>query len=125
MRDPLTFDANCQEVLEETVGALTREGFTVVRSFDLQGTKNGLAHTSGSHVVSEASLAQYVVLLVYGTAAEPLPVIVSGCCGCTEVCVPYDADAHVDPGLSEKIIEILAGLQVRGWRSFPNAQSHE
>ncbi len=125
MRDPLTFDANCLAVLEETAEALTQQGFTVVRSFDLQGTKKCLAHTSGSQAVSDASGTQYIVLLVYGQLAEPLPVIVSGCCGCTQVCVPYDADTRVDPGLSKKIVEILAGLQVRGWRSFPNAQSHE
>ncbi len=112
----LTFNADGREFLEAMANTLTQRGFTVVRSFDLQDSRRGLADTSGSQAVSETSAVQYAVLLVYGSGAEPLPVIVSGWCGCTEVCVPHDGDTRVAPDLAETVVEILAELPSRGRR---------
>ncbi len=122
MRTLLTFDANCREVLEAAASALTQQGFMVIRSFDLQGTKKRHAQPSGSWAVSDTSGVQFAVLLVYGQAAEPLPVIVSGGGRCTEVCVPDDVDSHVDRTLYDTIVEIVACCRHVEGNQSPNAQ---
>lgn len=103
----MQFDRNCNQVIEESVNRLTRSGFTVVESFDLQIARaNHTGCTCPQHGTDQCA-CQLAILLVYERDAFPVSLMVHGNQEWTEISIVETPDQKIKPALRTKIISTL------------------
>ena len=107
MNDGLIINADSAGFLQAVTSSLMQRGLYLVRSFDL---RSALANHSGCecphHGPAECS-CQYVVLLIYGNAAEPVVLTIHSQAGRTSARIVRDVAPPLDPQLAE---DVLTGL---------------
>jgi hypothetical protein len=74
MSDSVLFDSRGETAAQAATAVLTRRGFRVVRSFDLRSALAAHADCECPYHGTAQCTCQFVVLLVYGEAGEPVVV---------------------------------------------------
>lgn len=115
MNAELVINANSDVVLQSVTTRLRQRGLYFVRSFNLRSAL--AAHWGGEcpyHGPAECS-CQYVVLLIYGNAAEPMVLTIHSHAGRTSARIVRDATTTPDPQLVEAVMTGLfeAALAVK------------
>lgn len=107
MRNAIVFDIDGQTVMQAITVALTQYKFYVMRSFDLRSTVT--AHRECPcpiHGTADCP-CEFVVLLVYGEAPEPVVLTTHCRDGQTAVRLVRDAVTIPDPHLAEQVMDVL------------------
>lgn len=103
----LVLDQACDQVLEQVIQQLTKAGFRVVQTFDLQVAR--LAHPEcpcPHHGTSDCN-CQMIVLLVYQKRNIPASLIIHGQDDRTWLSLANQAGQRVDPHLEAAIRRAL------------------
>src|SRR5512134_2419977 len=103
MNTRVVFNADGETATRAVVAALARQGLQVVRSFDL---RSALAAHDGCecphHGTAECS-CQFVVLLVYGEAGEPVILTTHSRDGQTDAQIVHDTTTASGPHPAEEV----------------------
>lgn len=94
-------------LVDELTQALTNRGMGVIRSFDLQATRNVQNGCICPHHGADQCSCQLMVLLIYKDNQPPLTLIMEGRDHLTWVSVVYTPGQVVDTRLVSLIVEIL------------------
>lgn len=120
MNDSVRFDSCGETAAQAATAALARHGFRVVRSFDLRSAMTAHADCECPYHGTAQCNCQFVVLLVYAEAGEPVVVTAHshdaqarlqivrpalGTCG-------DDVTARPDPRLAETVLAALVEAAV-------------
>jgi hypothetical protein len=105
--ESIAFDFDGPTVTQAVTSALTRRGFYVVRSFDLRSALTADLACDCPHHGTAQCTCQFVVLLVYGTAAEPAVLTVHCRDDQTQARIIHDATTVPDPRLAEQVMAAL------------------
>jgi len=103
---PRMLPCSGEQAARMVVDELTRRGFHVVRSFDLNVATDGRCDCP-YHGTARCS-CQYVVLLVYGAHGSPAVVTAHSRDDCARLEVVTDPNALPDPDLVDRIVAALA-----------------
>lgn len=107
MNTRVVFNADGETATQAVVAVLTRHGLQVVRSFDL---RSALAVHGGCecphHGTAECS-CQFVVLLAYGEAGEPVILTTHSRDGQTDAQIVHDTTTVPEPHLAEEVTTAL------------------
>ena len=111
MNDSIVFACEGETAAKAVTAALTRRNFFVVRSFDL---RSALAAREAApwececpHHGTTQCACQFVVLLVYGLAAEPVTLTAHSRDDRTQVRLVRDATTQPDPRLAAEVMAAL------------------
>ena len=107
MNASIVFNSNGDDVAKAVMAVLTRRGYYVIRSFDLRSALTAHSGCECPHHGTAKCNCQFVVLLVYGEAAEPVVLTTHSRDGQTEARIVHDATIIPDPRLAEKVIAAL------------------
>ena len=110
MSQSFVFDFGSDVVAAALTSALRRSALQVVRSFDLHSALATHADCECPHHGTALCTCQYVVLLVYGEAAEPLVLTAHSNDNRTEVQIVEDAAAVPDPFLTRQVLAALVDM---------------
>jgi len=108
MQNTVLLDLNGDEAVKTICEALRSHGFYVLRSFDLR-----LALTAAEvgcecpHHGTEKCDCQFVVLLIYGEAAEPLTLTTHSHNNQTRVQIVRDATMKPDARFAESVMTLI------------------
>jgi hypothetical protein len=121
LKGDFIFDSDGETAAQAVTAALTRQGLRVVRTFDL---RSALAGHTGDGAASwgcdcpyhgtDRCTCQFVVLLVYGDAGEPVVVDAHSHDAQTQVRIAHPASGILgsvtrpDPRLAEQVLAALA-----------------
>jgi hypothetical protein len=109
MNESLLFDFDGATVTQAATAALTRRGLYVIRSFDLRSALATHADCECPHHGTAQCTCQFTVLLVYGSAPQPVTLTVH--CrdrhGGTQAQIVHDATSRPDPHLAEQVMTAL------------------
>ncbi len=109
--ESIVFDVDSATVVPAALAALTRRGLYVVRSFDLRSALAAdVACECPDHGTAQCT-CQFVVLLVYGDAPQPVTLTIHCRDGWTQAQIVYDAMTHPDPHLAEQVMMALVELE--------------
>ncbi len=119
MTESLLFNSDGATAAQAVTAALTRQGFRVVRTFDLRSAlaaHPGPTASRGSgncpYHGDAPCTCQFVVLLVYGDAAEPVVVTVHSRDTPTHLQIVHDALTRPDPHLARQVMAVLIKVAV-------------
>lgn len=101
----VTFPCGSERAIGLLEQDLTRRGLTVLRSFEISGSKDG-ACTCGSHG-GEPCTCLFAVLLVFGAPGEPAVVTARSYNGEVTLELAVNPNAAVDGRLAESTLEAL------------------
>ena len=107
MNESILFNSDGETAAQTATALLTRQGYRVVRSFDLRAAL--LAHTDCAcpyHGTTHCT-CQFVVLLVYGNAAGPVVVTVHSHDAQAHLRLVQDALTQPDPHLAGQVMAAL------------------
>ncbi len=93
----LSIPTNGQAVLDQVIPTLRRQGWQVVRSFDLQTARQAHTGCSCPHHGTDQCSCQMAVFLIYGESSEPLTLVAHGRDGQVELSLvddPAQSDSH-------------------------------
>ncbi len=102
------FDADSWTVVPAVMAALTGRGLLVIRSFDLRSALAADVACECPHHGTARCTCQYVVLLVYGDAVQPVVLTLHCRDGRTQAQIIRDATTVPDPRLTEQVMAALA-----------------
>jgi hypothetical protein len=106
----LSIHCPCDEALPKVSRQLKEAGLRTVQTFDLHSAMAGMHGCSCPNHGTDACDCQMVVLLVYGTAAEPVTLLLHGNSRQTWISLADSIDQHQNPQLQITIQKAL-GLQ--------------
>jgi hypothetical protein len=101
----------CNETLKWAKKQISQVRLRAVQTFDLNAARIGLHDCSCPNHGTDACDCQMVVLLVYGTAQEPVTLILHGSNGQTWLST-VDGQGQADPKLKNKIQQTL---EIEAW----------
>ncbi len=104
MNESLVFNFDSATTTKAVMVALTRRGLYVMRSFDLQSALSAHGGCECPHHGTAQCNCQFVVLLVYGEAAEPVVLTTHSRDGQTQARLVHDATTIPDPRLAEDVL---------------------
>jgi hypothetical protein len=115
MGDSVLFDACGETAAQAATAALTRHGYRVVRSFDLRSALTTHADCECPYHGTAQCTCQFVVLLVYSEAGDPVVVTAHSrdTLACVQIVRPAggtcgdDATTRSDPRLADKVMPAL------------------
>ncbi|MBI5350832.1 MAG: hypothetical protein HZB77_16170 [Chloroflexi bacterium] len=108
MPNTLLLDLNGDDAVKTISAALSGHGFYVLRSFDLRSALTAPeVGCECPHHGTEKCDCQFVVLLVYGEAAEPITLTTHSHNNQTRVQIVRDATMNPDPRFVEKVMAVL------------------
>lgn len=107
MSDSVLFDSCGETAAQAATAALTRHGFRVVRSFDLRSAVTAHADCNCPYHGTAHCTCQFVVLLVYSEAGDPVVVTAHSRDTQARVQIVRDATTRPDPRLAEQVIAAL------------------
>jgi len=108
MPNTLLLDINGDDAVKTISEALGAHGFYILRSFDLRSALTAV--TVGCecpHHGTEKCDCQFVVLLIYGEAAEPITLTTHSHNHQTRIQIVRDATMNPDPCFVEKVMAVL------------------
>ena len=108
MQNTILLDINGDDAVKTITEALSGHGFYVLRSFDLRSALTAV--TVGCecpHHGTEKCDCQFVVLLIYGDAAEPITLTTHSHNNQTRVQIVRDATMKPDPHFVENVMSVL------------------
>jgi hypothetical protein len=106
MSSGLDFSCSGEQATRKAVDGLTRRGFHVVRSFDLNTATDGACDCP--HHGTARCTCQYVVLLVYDLSGPPAVVTAHSREDRSHLEVVADPNSPPDPRLVDRIVSALA-----------------
>jgi hypothetical protein len=112
----LTIDLPCDETMQWSQEQITRAGLRSVQTFDLQAARHASHDCPCPNHGGEDCDCQMVVLLVYGSTAEPVTLIMHGNSGQTWLSF---ADSPRQDGDPKLLASIRNALNVRGAIKVP------
>lgn len=114
MNDSVLFNSDGETAAQTLTVALTRQGFRVVRTFDLRSAlaarpdrETFPLHCDCPYHGTDRCTCQFVVLLVYGNAAEPVVVTVHSRDTQAHLQIVHDALTRPDPRLARQVMVVL------------------
>ncbi len=107
MNESLLFNFDSDTVSQAVITALARHGLYVLRSFDLRSALGTHGGCECPHHGTDQCNCQFVVLLVYGEAAEPVVVTTHARDNRTEARIVHDATTVPDPRLADQVLTAL------------------
>jgi len=106
----LTLKASCDKSLSWLKERLPTVGLRLVQTFDLQAARLTSEDCPCPHHGTSQCDCQMLVLLVYGSAAEPATLIMHGNDGQTWLSLVNTITQHPDPLLRSTIEQVLQGV---------------
>ncbi len=108
MQNTILLDINGDEAVKTITEALSGHGFYVLRSFDLRSAMTAAkVGCECPHHGTEKCDCQFVVLLVYGEAAEPIMLTTHRHNNQTRAQIVCDATMNPDPIFVERVMAVL------------------
>ena len=107
MNEGIVFNSGSDHAVKAVTAALTRRGFYVSRSFDLRSALTSQGGCECPHHGTAQCNCQFIVLLVYGEAAEPVALTTHSCDNRTEAQIVHDAMTIPDPRLADEVMAAL------------------
>lgn len=114
MNDSTLYNSDGETAAQTLTAALTRQGFHVVRTFDLRSALAARPDRDASrwpcncpYHGTDRCTCQFVVLLVYGDAAEPVVVTVHSRDTQAHLQIVHDALTRPDPHLARQVMAVL------------------
>lgn len=107
MNETIVFNSGSDIVVKAVTAVLTRRRFRVIRSFDLRSALTTHDGCECPHHGTARCDCQFVVLLAYGDAAEPVVITMHSRDNRTEAGVVRDAMTVPDPYLAEDVMATL------------------
>ncbi len=108
MASSVWFAADGETATQSATSALVRQGFRVVRSFDLRSAMDHHGECQCPHHGTDQCTCQYVVLLAYGSTGAPIVVTVHSRDASAELQIVDDPNAPPDLALSNQALTALA-----------------
>lgn len=113
MNNQILLNADSETTAQMVTNILTRQGYRVLRSFDLRSALTAQPdNVCPCHGTTPCN-CQFVVLLVYGRAACPVVVIAHGHDGETSVQLVSDPLVQPDPDLATQIMAAMVEVTLR------------
>ena len=112
MNEEILFDLDGMTVTQAVIAVLTRRGLAVIRSFDLRSALAAHANCECPHHGTAQCTCQFIVLLVYGNAPQPVTLTIHCRDSRTEAQIAHDAAPQPDPQLAEIVMRALAEVAV-------------
>lgn len=103
MDEGIVIKSDGETAAQALTAILARQGYRVVRSFDLRSALSGHADCKCPYHGTERCTCQYVVLLVYGEAVEPVVVTAHSYDAQTSLRIVADALTHPDSNLAGQV----------------------
>jgi hypothetical protein len=107
MNETIVFYSGSDIVVKAVTAVLTRRRFCVIRSFDLRSALTAHGGCECPHHGTDQCDCQFVVLLVYGEATEPVAITMHSRDNRTEARIVHDAMTIPDPRLAKAVIATL------------------
>jgi hypothetical protein len=107
MNESLLFNFDSDTVSQAVITALARQGLSVLRSFDLRSALGAHGGCECPHHGTAQCNCQFVVLLVYGEAADPVVVTTHARDNRTEARIVHDATIFPNPRLADQVMTAL------------------
>jgi len=108
MQNTILLDINGDEAVKTITEALCGHGFYVLRSFDLRSAMTAAeVGCECPHHGTEKCDCQFIVLLIYGDATEPLTLTTHSHNHQTRVQIVRDATMNPDPHFVECVMAVL------------------
>ena len=107
MNESIVFNFDSETAIKAVMTTLARHGLYVTRSFDLRSALTTHGGCECPHHGTAQCNCQFVVLLVYGEAAEPVVITMHSRDNRTEAKIVHDATAIPDPRLAEAVMTVL------------------
>ena len=107
MGDSVLFDSCGEAAAQVAAAGLTRHGFRVVRSFDLRSALTTHADCGCPCHGTAQCTCQFVVLLVYSEAGDPVVVTAHSPDALARVQIVRDVTTRPDPRLGEQVMAAL------------------
>ncbi len=107
MNESIVFNFDSETATKAAVATLTRHGLHIVRSFDLRSALIAHDGCECPHHGTAQCDCQFVVLLVYGDAAEPVAITMHSRDNRTEARIVRDATTIPDSRLAEVVMAAL------------------
>ena len=108
MQNTLLLGINGDEAVKTITENLKGHGFYVLRSFDLRSALTTVeVGCECPHHGTEKCDCQYVVLLIYGAAVEPVTLTTHSHNNQTRVQIVRDATMNPDPHVVESVMTVL------------------
>lgn len=114
MNNKIMFISSGDTAAQAVTAALHRRGFRVVRTFDLQ---SAFVTYPGYEAIQEADdcpyhgtnpcSCQFIMLLVYGNAPEPVVITLSGTEAQAQLQIVQDMTKRTDPRLVGQVMTVL------------------
>ncbi|MEW5956257.1 MAG: hypothetical protein AB1801_00920 [Chloroflexota bacterium] len=108
MSNSILLNADSETAAQSVTAILTRQGYRVLRTFDLRSALDTHDDCACPYHGTDRCTCQFVVLLVYGDAAEPVVVTAHSRDTQTHLQIVQDALARPDPRLAR---QVMAGLR--------------
>jgi len=107
MNESVWFNADSATVMSAALAVFARRGLYMVRSFDLRSAQAAHAACACPHHGTAQCTCQFVVLLIYGDAAQPVVLTVHCREAQTQANIVRDVTTFPDPRLSEQVMAAL------------------
>lgn len=114
MNNSIRFNSGGETAAQAIAAALTRCGYRVVRTFDLRSALAANADRNASqwecdclYQGTDRCTCQFVVLLVYGEASEPVVVTLHSYDSQSHLQIVHDAVTRPDPRLAGQVMAAL------------------
>ncbi len=107
MNESIVFNFDSETATKAAVATLTRHGLHIVRSFDLRSALIAHDGCECPHHGTAQCDCQFVVLLTYGDAAEPVVITMHSRDNRTEARIVRDATTIPDSRLAEVVMAAL------------------
>ena len=107
MNASVRFDSCGETAAQAATAALTRHGFRVVRSFDLRSAMSTHADCTCPYHGTAQCNCQFVVLLVYSEAGDPVVVTAHSPDALARVQIVRDVTTRPDPRWAEQVMAAL------------------
>jgi hypothetical protein len=107
MNESIQFNFDSETATQAALRTLARHNLYVIRSFDLRSALQVHGGCECPHHGTTQCNCQFVVLLVYGEAAEPVVVTIHSRDNQAEAVIVHDATTLPDPRLAEEVIGAL------------------
>ena len=112
MNESIVFNFDSETATKAAIATLTRHGLHVVRSFDLRSALIAHDGCECPHHGTAQCDCQFVVLLVYGDAAEPVAITMHSRDNRTEARIVRDATTIPDSRLAEAVMATLVEVAI-------------
>ena len=103
----LSVDRSCEDTLPWLSQRLSRAGFRVLQTFDLNDARFAIPDCTCPHHGTQQCDCQMVILLIYGKADEPAALMLHGNDGETWLSLVNTPLQHADPALQSSIEQAL------------------